>query len=143
MRRTATAILTILMLVLTSCSAGEISGDGEMLGTVSGTVTDQEDKPLEHISITVIIDEVPESLTFYTSSEGKFRFDLPMESKDGQSKFRIVIKDIDGEENGGLFQEKTDDITLFEEDYSEFPITIEIPPYRLIRATASENIPQS
>ena len=66
-----------------------------------------------------------------------------MESKDGQIKFRIVIKDIDGEENGGLFQEKTDDITLFEEDYSEFPITIEIPPYRLIRATASENIPQS
>ena len=43
----------------------------------------------------------------------------------------LNFKDIDGEDNGGLFESKTDKITIYDEDYETFPIFIDLPPYRL------------
>lgn len=145
MKKILTIIQVLAVLMLTSCSAGEhmeMINNG-IFGTISGSVTDTEGTPLEHISISIRFDESSKAQTFYTSSEGLFRFNLEFEKIDKQISFTITVKDIDGEENGGLFNEKTDVITLFEEDYTDFPVMIEVPPYRLTRATASENNPQS
>lgn len=131
--------------MLNSCSTGDMTSpnDHGSFGIVSGSVTDIEGNPIEHISISVQFDDSRQKQTFYTSSKGQFRFNLDFEDIDSQISFTITVKDIDGEENGGIFNEKTDIITLFEEDYTEFPVMVEIPPYRLTHATASENSPQS
>ena len=53
----------------------------------------------------------------------------------------VTLEDIDGEENGGLFESKSDKLILYREDFSEEPVRIELD-YRLSPATASENSPQ-
>lgn len=143
MKKTVISILCFMMLALTSCSDAEPGLSHDLFGIVSGSVTDMNGKALEHISITVKIGDSSDTQTFYTSSEGKFRFDLPMYGNGDQINFIIIIRDIDGEENGGYFQDREDEIILFGEDYKEFPIMIEIPPYRLSPATALESSPRS
>lgn len=143
MGKTAIFISGLIMMVLTSCMSAEHVQDNDMFGSISGIVTDMNGNALEHISVTIRLADNNDSQTFYTSSEGRFLFDLPMSENDGQIKFMIILKDVDGEENGGLFQERTEEITVFEEDYNDFPVMIELPPYRLTPATVSENTPQS
>lgn len=110
---------------------------------ISGSIADNDGRPLERIGITVEIEGIPQKETWYSSSEGLFKFEIPYVGLDGKMVFTINFKDIDGEDNGGLFESKTDKITIYDEDYETFPIFIDLPPYRLTLATASENTPQS
>ena len=54
----------------------------------------------------------------------------------------VTIEDIDGEENGGLFERRSDKLMIYREDFSEEPVRIELD-YRLTPATASESSPQA
>ena len=104
---------------------------------IRGTVTDTEGNPVNHIKITFDCGEREASLTVYTSLKGEFIADLATKA----TIIKINLEDIDGEDNGGLFEPVTDQITLLEDNLpNEEAICLE---YRLNRATSSENIPQS
>lgn len=146
MRKVPYIISLILLLAMHSCMAGIdniTNSDPYRSGIIQGSVTDQNGNALERIRITIDsnISEKPES--YYTSSEGQFRCEVPLEEDYGHFVINISIEDIDGEENGGIFETKSDTITIFEDDVDSYPIVIDLPTYRLSHATASENSPRS
>ncbi len=106
---------------------------------VMGKVMDVEDNAIEHIKVTVDWGGVYEPSINYTASDGSFSAVIPVEPEAEMIEFKITLEDIDGEENGGLFKTVTDKViySLGPESPSGFMI------YRLNRATASENTPQS
>ena len=141
--RLITSIITIFL--LHSCMKGIGFQDNvySLYGIIQGTVTDDGGRPLEKIRITINTDEADNPLTVYTSSDGTFICEFPLFIERGQIRLDIRIDDIDGEENGGFFESKTGSVTIFEEDYQEVPVIIDLPPYRLSHAIASESNLQS
>lgn len=140
MRKILLHILALVAL-LSSCSTiqHEPASDENQMGIVQGTITDMSNNLLEHIKITITPNGSNDSRTLYTSSEGKFSCEIPVEMKSGQLSLNILIEDIDGENNGGYFESKADVITIFEEQGMKYPIIIALPTYRLNPSTASEN----
>lgn len=142
MRKTGIAfILSLAGLICSSCAMESDMGI-ENIPHVNGRVTDLEDNPLEHIKVTFDWGAGTEQSVVYTSSEGMFNTPF-IECWDtgGGMTVTVTLEDIDGEENGGLFESKSDKLILYREDFSEEPVRIELD-YRLSPATASENSPQ-
>lgn len=108
---------------------------------VAGAVTDMESKPIEHLKVSVSVEGKDDIHVAYTSSEGMFLTQVDLAEGFETLVLNIAIEDIDAEENGGIFESKTDKIIIDRELYSE-PIRVELS-YRLNLATASESIPQS
>lgn len=105
---------------------------------IQGHVADQNGVPLEKIRIRIKSRNDDKLVsTNYTSSNGSFHCELAIPEDNSQMAIEIIIEDIDGEENGGLFESKTDTITIYEEDYRRRPVIIDLPSYRLNHATAS------
>ena len=147
MARLRILIYILTLSIMQSCMAdiphGIIDIESEYFGIIQGSVTDQNGNALEKIRITIDsnISLKPES--YYTSSEGRFRCEVPLDEDYGHIVITISLEDIDGEENGGLFETRSDTITIFEDEVNSYPIIIDLPTYRLSPSTASENSPQS
>lgn len=146
MTRSRSFICILLLSVLHSCMMDidhAIFVD-KSFGIIQGSVTDNDGNPLEKIRITIEVNDGNKPETYYTSSEGIFRCEFATDGNngDGQIILGIILDDIDGEKNGGLFESKSDVITIFKEEFKESPITIDLPTYRLSHAIASENNPQ-
>ena len=103
---------------------------------IRGNVTDMEGKAIEHIRITASSSQT-ESITCYSSSDGKFQCSLPADQSKGNMTINIIIEDIDKEENCGSFESSSDTLTIFEKEFSRFPVIIELNTYRLNHATVS------
>lgn len=133
------------MIFLYSCSDDSPYQNTDMdYCLIQGHVTDQAGNPLEKIRIGIKTKDSDKTLTtHYTSSNGSFHCELAIPDDYSQMALEIILDDIDGEENGGLFESKTDMITIFEEDYRKRPVIIDLPTYRLNHATASESSPRS
>ncbi len=147
MRTARSFIYFICLLILHSCMDADppykTTEDMDYC-LIQGHVSDQAGSPLEKIRIRIKATENDRVITtYYTSSNGSFHCELGIPEDNSQMALEIVIDDIDGEENGGLFESKTDMITIFEEDYRKRPVIIDLPTYRLNRATASESSPRS
>ena len=130
--------------VLASCSmADEMEGipgmDQMPVQTFPGSVMDTEGNPIEHIKVTIDWQgEFPVRDIKYTDSNGIFHLDV---INDPESyTVTLTFEDIDGEENGGVFETLTDTITLFGDTLSDSTVRLD---YHLNRATASESSPQS
>ena len=143
MKRTVSFISFLLAFIMQSCSAGPVGIYDSDWCTVQGLVTDMEGNPIEKIRITIELNNGGSPLTSYTSSDGRFICDMPYSATEENTVLKIILDDIDGEENGGLFASRNDQITIIEDENTSSPIVIDLPVYRLSRATASENIPQS
>lgn len=145
MNRILHILSVVFILGLYSCSdfKTEMDHAADSPAFIQGTVTDPVGNPLEKIRITLEAKESASRQTSYTSSQGHFRCDLPPFGENGYIILNITIEDIDGTDNGGLFETKTDKITIFEDNYERNPLIIELPTYRLTHATVSENNPQS
>ena len=134
-------LMGILSLMLASCSK-EAAYDGSYHDEIrlEGIVIDAEDEaPVNHIKILIEWESAESPVTLYTSDKG--RFSTMLAAPDSYpAVISLTITDIDGEENGGLFKDFSDKITIREEGYYREP---SIPTYRLSRATASESSPQS
>jgi putative lipoprotein (rSAM/lipoprotein system) len=126
----------MLCVSISSCSVGYDYAVSDQI-QIQGTVTDTEGNPINHIKITFGYGEGTEHITVYTSLKGEFIADIEAAA----SVITVKLEDIDGEDNGGLFESITDQITILEDDIlKEDTITLD---YRLSRATASESSPQS
>lgn len=140
-------ILTYLISVLTiSSCAKEISPYEDLTGpVVIGKVTDQEGNPVEHIQVTLdwAGEENADRTVVFTSSEGTFK-SYAILSSEGHTALDVILEDIDGEKNGGMFETLTETVVLYENEAedAEEQIRFELV-FRLNHATASENSPQS
>lgn len=147
MKKFFSYLLLAVTALLSSCSAdiepGTEHEPGENFVIIQGTVADMDNNMLEHIRITVTVDSDNASQTYYTSSEGKFRCEVPSVMKNGQISVNLLIEDIDGSQNGGSFETISDVITIFEDDYMKYPIMVDLPTFRLTHATASVSNRQS
>lgn len=136
-------IFTILTLgILNSCmdALNDHMPDEESI-RVDGLVVDETEKPINHIKVTMEWDSPYSPMVVYSSPKGTFTADLEFYRPTYPITVSVTISDIDGEENGGLFQTRNDEFTILEEGYSDnstAPIV-----YRLTRATASESSLQS
>lgn len=139
-------ICILLLSVLHSCmmDIDDFIFDDKSFGIIQGSVTDNDGNPLEKIRITIEVNDGNKPETYYTTSEGMFRCEFATDGNDGDGQIilGIILDDIDGEKNGGLFESKSDVITIFKEEFKKSPITIDLPTYRLSHAIASENNPQ-
>lgn len=124
-------ILALFCISAVSCSKTD-SDSIDVFALIKGNVSDEEGKPIEHLEITTQIGSI--SKVSYSSSDGSFVNDITNnETKDIKS-FRIIIKDIDGEENGGIFKTHTEEIILTESNKSDRPIVLNLE-FRCSRAT--------
>ncbi len=127
---------------VSSCMVGDLLNDenANPLHFVVGKVLDEENREIEHIKVTIDWGEHGTKLSVnYTASDGSFTAEIPEEVKSETIEFKITLEDIDGEENGGLFETVADKVI-----YSLDPESPEeIITYRLNRATPSESSPQS
>lgn len=131
------AAISLLAGLLTSCSEGMVmdpEGDAyfeEML-TLMGVVSDEDGNPINHIKVTVECDGYELVNTVYTSAKGRFYSFIDTYGKEYPIILDITIEDVDGENNGGLYETLTDRITILEDYISNG--TVEAT-YRLTRAT--------
>lgn len=133
-------IFTALALSASSCMMEDISSDipdyGDM---IRGFVTDTENNVIEHIKVTFDWNNGTYQEIKYTDSHGQFSSGYWQPDANEVMTLTITLEDIDGEDNGGLFESLNETITLFDNGAQT---SAEPMVFRLNRATASENIPQ-
>lgn len=138
MRQTVKITLAaICAFMLTSCM--QLTSDfmdSVPFGSYPGCVRDTDGNPIEHIKVTISTPD--DNQTRYTDSGGIFYMDII--GNPVNYTITLTFEDIDGEENGGLFETLTDTITLFGGNDLNSSAMLD---YRLNRATASESNPQS
>lgn len=128
---------------LASCMAMDMAGVPDMSEmpeqTYPGSVMDIEGRPIEHIKVTIECQGAfPVKEIKYTDSNGMFYLDII--NAPVSYNVTLTLEDIDGEENGGLFETLTDTIILFGDPESNSTIKLD---YHLNRATASESSQRS
>lgn len=135
------AILTVL--AVSSCMSMDIPSDipdrNEDYGKIEGFVTDTDDNFIEHIKVTFEWNEGSYQEIQYTDSQGHFSSEYWQAATSKAVILTITLEDIDGEENGGLFETQSETLTLFDNDDR---VVTEPIVFRLNRATASESSPR-
>lgn len=135
-------ILTILTLgVLSSCMAADNEAMPYESILVEGLVVDENGNHIDHIKIMMEWDSPFSPMAVYSSPKGIFTAELRFYNLAYPATVSVEISDIDGDENGGLFQTRKDEIIILEENYSGS--TAEPITYQLTHATASESSQQS
>lgn len=136
--------LLFCAMIISSCAAMDMQPSQSMdipgMRILEGKISDLDGNPIEHIKVTADMDiymSVQE--VKYTDSDGSFMIEINAGSSVPVT-VTLTIEDIDGEENGGLFETMVDTITLFEENGASSIARLD---YRLNHATASESTPQS
>ncbi len=106
--------MSLSLLAVAGCSnmSHEMMGSG---ATLTGSVTDTEGNPIEHIQVTLEWSEFGIKDIAYTSSEGIFKSQAYLPTK-GDTSVKITLEDIDEEENGGVFEVLTETVTILEKD---------------------------
>ena len=104
---------------------------------IIGNVTDTSGVAIEHIKVTLNWNDGAFTETQYTNSDGVFTAGIWEPEEDAVISLTVFLEDIDGEENGGLYESCSETFTVFEDN------SIAELDFRLNRATASENSPQS
>lgn len=139
-------IYTIALVMTASCMGGlppEVINPDHEAASITGSISNSNGTPLEHIMVTLEWPGGVEPNTLYTSSEGKFKAEIPQEIIGTENTVTIRIEDIDGPDNGGEFEGLTDKVMLFQEESIKEEAMIIVLDYRLNLSTPSENSPQS
>lgn len=114
MKALRSILMSLSLLAVAGCSnmSHEMMGSG---ATLTGSVTDTEGNPIEHIQVTLEWSEIGIKNIAYTSSEGIFKSQAYLPAK-GETTVRITLEDIDEEENGGVFEALTETVTILKKD---------------------------
>lgn len=108
---------------------------------VDGLIIDENEKPIDHIKVRMEWDSPSSPLVVYSSPKGAFTAELEFHPDTYPVTVSVEISDIDGEENGGSFQTRNDEIIILKENYTENAGTT--ITYQLTHATSSESSQQS
>lgn len=101
---------------------------------IIGKVTDPDDKPIEHIKVTIDWNEGEYKEVQYTDSDGMFRTYVHPKRIGESQILTVTLEDIDGEDFGGTFSTKNETMTILEENEATINLV-----YRLNHAIALEN----
>lgn len=114
MKALRSILMSLSLLAVAGCSnmSHEMMGSG---ATLTGSVTDTEGNPIEHIQVTLEWSEIGIKDIVYTSSEGIFKSQAYLPTT-GDTSVKITLEDIDEEENGGVFEVLTEIVTILEKD---------------------------
>ena len=140
MRINSLIYIALAAALTASCMAMDYAPamDGEVQKPgIIGNVTDTSGVVIEHIKVTLDWNDGSFSETQYTNSDGVFIAEIWDNGNGKVRSLTVTLEDIDGEENGGMFETLSETFTVFEDD------SIAELDFRLNRATASESIPQS
>lgn len=139
------SIFAALCLFTSSCMTEDAAIIGETfreIPRVSGKVTDEGGKPLEHIKVTFDWGTGTDASVVYTSSEGIYSTELIENWSDGGGMtLTVTLDDIDGNDNGGLYSSWSEKVMIYKEEFKESPVMLTLD-FLLTHATASESIPQ-
>lgn len=136
--------VSAILLAVASCMNMEIpSHIEEEASSIEGVVRDTTGTPIEYIMVTIDWGKRLEKAVTYTSSEGKFKTEIPSEIMGIESNVTLTLEDIDGKKNGGEFETLTDKVMIFQEETPEDSVVTIVLDYRMIPATPSESSPQS
>ena len=136
--------VSAILLAVASCMNMEIPSQiEEEASSIKGVVRDTTGTPIEYIMVTIDWGNRLEKAVTYTSSEGKFKTEIPSEIMGIESNVTLTLEDIDGKKNGGEFETLTDKVMIFQEETPEDSIVTIVLDYRMIPATPSESSPQS
>ena len=136
--------VSAILLAVASCMNMEIPSQiEEEASSIKGVVRDTTGTPIEYIMVTIDWGKILEKAVTYTSSEGKFKTEIPSEIMGIESNVTLTLEDIDGKKNGGEFETLTDKVMIFQEETPEDSIVTIVLDYRMIPATPSESSPQS
>ena len=107
-------LMSLSLLAVAGCSnmSHEMMGSG---ATLTGSVTDTEGNPIEHIQVTLEWSEIGIKNIAYSSSESIFKSQAYLPTK-GETTVRITLEDIDEEETGGVFETLTETVTILKKD---------------------------
>lgn len=115
----AIKIIMMSMGLLAAAGCSDMHIEEPELGPVlTVSVTDPEGTPIEHIQVTLDWTDAGIKEVSFTSSDGTLKTPAYL-SAEGDTSLTVTLEDIDGEENGGLFETATENITLFEKDASD------------------------
>lgn len=128
----------IALTAVSACSAAVNQDLTSTIGNIHGIVTDTDGNPLNHIKVILDYGAGHETMTVYTSMKGEFFADMDSST----STIKITLEDIDGEDNGGLFEPMTDQIMIMDEYLQNGQEIINLE-YRLTLSTVSANSPLS
>ena len=112
-----------LSLLFISCAKAD-QENTDIFSVIKGRVTDADENPIEHMEVTIEISKRTAQKTVYTSSDGTFMIDITNREARQMKSLSITLKDIDGEENGGLFETKTEEICGYEGGRAERPVML-------------------
>lgn len=115
-------ILTLLGFSMVSCNTEEEYGSPYAEYEIKGKVVNEEGKAIPGIQVVLI--ETPSNIhssyafcdTLQSGSKGEFNKHIDILPVGYEQKFELRAKDIDGEDNGGLFEEETTELLFKKED---------------------------
>lgn len=135
-----------MLCLTTSCMKMDMEPAFDDASYIHGYIKDEEGDAISHIRLSIEGKDADGNTIFsvigYSSIKGEFYMMVDRPLTSFPLSLDILMEDIDGEENGGLFQPLSDHITIFEDMVRESEPIIELD-YRMTRATASENTPLS
>ena len=140
MRINSLIFMTLTAALAASCMAMDYAPimDAEIQRPgIIGNVTDTSGVVIEHIKVTLNWNDGAFTETQYTNSDGVFMAEIWEPEAETVRSLTVLLEDIDGEENGGLFENCSETFMVLEES------SIAELDFRLNRATASESSPQS
>lgn len=113
-------LLTLLGFSVVSCNTTEEYGCPYADYKIKGKVVDEEGSPIPGIQV-ITPDPWNEygylqADTVISNNSGEFTTQPPTSSFGDDITFKVTAKDIDGEANGGLFEEKETEVTFQKED---------------------------
>ncbi|WP_455638147.1 radical SAM-associated putative lipoprotein [Parabacteroides sp.] len=116
-------LLTLLGFSITSCGSDDEYGSPYATYEIKGKVVSEEGSPIPYIQVVLPAPDAAEDYSMYiyrdtllTDNSGEFYTKLGDHSFGIVTTIKIATKDIDGEANGGLFEEKMTEVAFKKED---------------------------
>lgn len=116
-------VLTLLGFSITSCGADDEYGSPYATYEIKGKVVSEEGNAIPNIQIIIPAPDAIDDGNMYihrdtilTDSSGDFQTQLSDSYFSVDYTIKIATKDIDGEANGGLFEEKTTEVAFNRDD---------------------------
>lgn len=120
-----TGILMLLGFSMISCNHDDEYGSPYSTYEIKGKVVDEDGKAIPGIQVVLI--GTPSDITssympcdtLQSDNKGEFHQNCEIPFGGYEPKWEIITKDIDGEQNGGLFEEKSTEVTISKKDMGE------------------------
>ncbi len=118
----ALAIVLLLIMLLSACESALFYQEPvhyPAVFTFTGTVQSEDSLLLNGIKVVLLTPSSPDSTIIYSDSNGIYRFKQEIEFVGPNT---LIVKDIDGHDNGGYYQGTDTKFYMREEDWEDMTV---------------------